>query len=219
MSPAALRPRTMRVEDWRSGFGVVKPDEQEIISVPLWETQDYVSAATTQLTFFNQVPATVFDGNLLLAGQLPSGNFFLIMAIRFCPFPDTTQLADAAGANGASDGALQDIVALTREGIGTLRVGDKDYGTWPLLMLPGGGGAYGGFGNVGTSAAASLQQVQYGSNGVPDPRSVYTLPIPLMIPPQYNFDVQLRWRAVQTLTAGNTRCFVILDGELMRPVQ
>lgn len=217
--PPGLRPRTMRVEDWRSGFGVVKPDEQEIISAPIWERLTYTSAATTQLTFFNRVPLNDFAGNLLLAGQLPAGNYFLVMAVRFVPFPDTTELATAAAAPGTSDGALQDISALVRDGIGTLRVGDKDYGRWPLLMLPGGGGSWGSFGNVGTGAAGEISQVQQGGNGVPDPRAVYTLPIPLMIPPQYNFDVNLRWPAAITLTAGDTAVFMILDGELMRPVQ
>lgn len=210
----------MSVQDWRSGFGVFKPGESEVISQALWERLTYVSAATTQLVFFPRVPANEFAGNLQLAGQLPSNNYFLIMSIRIAPFPDVTETADAATAAGAADGALQDVTALVRQGIAQLRVGDKDYGgPWPLFMLPGGGGGWGSMGNVGTSAAGSASQFQHGLNGAPDPRQVYSLPVPLMIPPLYNFSMQLNWPAALTLVGGNTDIFVILDGEIMRPVQ
>jgi len=210
----------MTVQDWRSGFGTVKPDEKETISQTLWERVTYVSAATTELVFFNRVPANQFAGNLQLAGQLPAGNYFLVMSIRVMPYPNATEGAQAAQVAGNTDGALQDMILLTRQGIGQLRVGDKAYGgPWPLFMLPGAGGAWGLLGNVGTTAAGSIGQVQHGINGVPDPRAAYVLPIPLMIPPQYNFDVTLSWNAAQTLTGGNTDIFVMLDGEMMRPVQ
>ena len=41
---------------------------------------------------------------------------------------------------------------------------------------------------------------------------------PLMIEPQINFNVTMEWAAAQTLT-GNLDVQVMLDGELLRPVQ
>lgn len=210
---------TMGVADWRAGFAIINPGEQEVISSMLYDYQTYTSAATTQLTFFNSLPANRFAGNMQLAGQLPAGNSFLVMAIRLAAIPDVSELATAAGADGDADGALQDINILLRDAIVTLFIGQKDYGSWPALALPGGMGATGEMGNIGTTVAGSNQQFQSGLNGYADPRAVYSLSVPLAIPEQYNFRLVLDFAAAVTLNGGDTQLIGMLDGELMRPSQ
>lgn len=210
---------TMGVEDWRAGYAIKNPGLLEVIGAMLYDYQTYVSGTTTILTFFNTLPADKFSGNMQLAGQLPAGNSFLIGSIRVAPIPDASELATAVGADGQANGALQDINLLMRDCIATLFIGQKDYGSWPAMALPGGMGAYGEFGNIGTTVAGSNQQFQSGVNGAPDPRSVYSLAQPLALPEQYNFRLTLEWTAAVTLFGGNTTIIGMFDGELMRPSQ
>lgn len=217
MPQIPTRPVSMAVQDWRAAFAVTQPAHEQI-SKSLWERLTYTSAATVRLDFFTRVPATRFAGNLVLAGQLPQNNHFLAMAIRVMPFPNVTETAEAAPAAGTADGALQDQVALTRDGIASFRVGDKDYGEWPIYMLPGGGGPWGVMQMTGGAVGATAQ-FQHGTNGAPDPRSVYSLPVPVAIPPLFNFSVTLEWPAAATLVNGDTAMFVMLDGLVARPVQ
>jgi len=206
------------VRDWRRGYGVVDPVDKEVISYSLWDRQSIVSGTTQALTFFG-APQTGQNGNLALAGQLANGTAFLIQAIRMCPLIRVTETAAAAPAAGPADGALQDMFTTVNTGSAVLRVGDKEYGKWPLFMLPAGGGPVGAMSNVGTLTAPASSQFAWATNGVPDPRSVYVLPIPIVIPPQYVFRVQVDWSAILTLVAGNSDLLCILDGELMRPKQ
>lgn len=208
------------VRDWRKGYGVVDPTDKEVISYSLWSRKTFTSASTTSLTFFDASQSGM-DGNLPLSGQLANGTAFLIEAIRFVPAVKPTEAATAATADGAADGALNDVFQIITTGSALLRVGDKEYGRWPLFMLPAAAGLYGGFGNVGTNAAGSASQFSFASNGVPDPRSSFTLPIPIVIPPQYTFSLQVVWEAAITTHAatGNPKVFAIFDGELMRPKQ
>lgn len=212
------RPIRMSVRDWRAGFGVVDPRDKEVISYSIWHRQNYVSAATLALEFF-QVVASGINGNLNLAGQLPAGFHFLIQAIRVAILADTRETAAAAPAAGEVNGPLFDIKELSYDGTALLKVGDKEYGRWPIWMLPAGGGPTGQLAVPGTLTAPAISQLSAATNGVPDPRAVYTLPIPVVIPSQYNFLVRLEWDAAKTLEGGNTAVCVVLDGELMRPKQ
>lgn len=211
--------RRANVSDFRSGFGVVDPTNKEIISWTFWERLTYTSASTVTLTAFAAVPANLEDGNLTGAGQLDQGHSFLAMAFRLAPAPNVTETAAAVPAAGNADGALQDIASLIYNGSYEITVLSKSYGRWPIFMAPAGGGPWGFFGNVGTLTAVASAQYQLGVNGVPDARNVYSLPVPIAIPPQTNFRLKLTFRSAQTLTNGNTPIYAMLDGLLMRPVQ
>lgn len=208
------------VRDWRRGYGVVDPTDKEVISYSLWSRKTFTSANTVTLDFFDSAQSGM-DGNLPLAGQLANGVAFLIQAVRIIPVIRPTETAAAAPADGSADGALNDMFQMISTGSGLLRVGDKEYGRWPLFMLPAAAGLYGGFGNVGTLTAPASSQLQFASNGVPDPRSAFVLPIPIVIPPQFTFRVNVAWEAAITTHAatGNPKIFCVLDGELMRPKQ
>lgn len=215
--------RTTRatVRDWRRGYGVVDPTDKEVISFTLWDRQTFTSASTVNLPFFS-TPQSGQNGNLSLAGQLANGTAFLIQAIRVCPLLRPSELASVATADGAAHGALNDMFNLIWTGSGVLKVGDKEYGKWLLAELPAGAGLTGSMGNVGTSAAGAAAEFQWANNGVPDPRSVYVLPIPIVIPPQYTFRFTIDWAAAITFSAGvgaTAPIVVMFDGELMRPKQ
>lgn len=208
----------MSVRDWRAGFGVVDPRDKEVISYSLWHRQNYVSAATVLLEFF-QVVSSGINGNLNLAGQLPAGYHFLVQAIRVAILADTRETGPVLPAGGEIEGPLFDVKELAYDGTAEFKVGDKQYGRWPIWMLPGGGGPTGLLSVPGTLTAQATAQYSVGLNGPADPRAVFTLPIPVVIPSQYNFTLRLEWDAAKTLVGGNTPICCILDGELMRPKQ
>jgi hypothetical protein len=199
-------------------YGIVDMSNLEMISFAFWEKLTYVSGTTVSLSFFTQQHSDT-TGNLPLAGQLPSGFFFIVQAIRFAPFPKTSITADAVHAVGTMAGALDDMLRLLTTSSVKFTVGAKEYGRWPGWMLPAGGGAYGLMSNFGTLAAGDSQLGQVAVSGVPDPRSVYSLPVPLLIPPQYDFKVIAEWAAALTLAVGDTPIYAILDGTLIRPKQ
>ena len=216
-SPMSLAPQSLT--QLVAQYGVVDMTNLEMISFAFWEKQNYVSGTTTNLTFFTTQHADTL-GNLPLAGQLPSGFFFIVQAIRVCPFPATTITTAAANpAAGTYPGAFNDVLRLLTTGDVAFTIGTKQYGRWPTFMLPAGGGPYGQVFGFSAQAAGNFQSVEVGVNGVPDPRSVYSLPVPLLIPPQYDFKLICTWAAALTLAAGDTPIYAVLDGTLIRPKQ
>ena len=183
---------------------------KEAIGWTWWDTLAYTSAATTALAYFTATRATLNLGNMEIAGQLASPKAFFVRAIRvkinIPPFA-TTAAADA----NIQTGAINDMRLLLEFGVLQLTIGQKVYGQWLLWELPAGGGVV---------SAGVYPIAQYGNNGLQDSRVVYTLSKPLFIAPQINFRVDLLWPAgAQTLVAGNPNIVVLLDGDLIRPVQ
>ena len=213
------RSAKMTVQDWRAGYGVVNPTDKEVITYALWDRKLYTSGTTTQINFFD-VQTDGIAGNLPLAGQLPNGWAFLIQALRFVPALPPFQNADADPNPAAVlTGPLNDMFNLISTGHIRIRIGDKEYGRWPLFMTPGGGGVVGNLGLAGTLTADAAAAATQANNGNPDPRAVYSFPIPIVIPPQYNFRVIAEWPAAVTLAVGDSQIFCVLDGEVMRPQQ
>jgi hypothetical protein len=123
---------------------------------------------------------------------------------------------NTAAATNPETGALDNIAQLMNTGVLTLIVGAKNYSQFPLWALPSAGGAYGtiSVNNILIGGAA----VDYGNGGLPHAKNVYSLTKPLFLAPQINFQVNLFWPAALTLTR-NTNIRVVLDGDLIRPVQ
>lgn len=195
---------------FRKAFGTTM-EQSQIINWIWYDTQLYTSGTTTRLAFFQTLQATRNLGNMEIAGVLAHPKAFIIRAIRvhFKQIPLLSTTAPAANASS-------DIALLTNNGSLALEVGNKNYGIWQPHMLPGGAGVYTELAGAGGEAIDEF--VSYAANGVPDPRAIYTLSQPLMIEPQINFNVTMEWPAAQTLT-GNLNIEVMLDGELLRPVQ
>jgi len=207
--------------DPRRGHAVVNPQQKEKITYALWHRQAFVSAATVQLVYFN-VGVTGVNGNVPPAGQLQSANSFLVQSIRICPQLQPREAAAVAAAAGTIAGPIEDMFQIINTGTATFKVGDKEYGRWPIWMMPAGGGVGAGLLAVGAAeAAGAIQEFSYAVNGSTDPRQVYSLQVPILIPPQYSFSLTLDWAAAITLTGFTTSVFVtsILDGTLIRPAQ
>lgn len=205
--------------DWRQANAVVDPSQGEVIGASLWHRVTYVSSTTTRLTFFDVVPANRRIGNLNIAGQLPAGVSFRIQVIRCVAFVGPQTVEALAAATDPITGTLNDLFSLYTEGVFSLDILNKRYAEYPMYMLPPGAGmAAGAFSAGDTAAGTSL--AQSGSWCEPNPRSVFTLAVPIVIPPQTNFTTVLEWPAgAQTLAGGNTDIAVVLDGQLLRPVQ
>ena len=210
--------RRYSIQDWRRGYGVVDPTNKEVITGMIWQRLSYTSGTTLTLSFFTTIPTVITDGNQESV-TLPNGWTHLVQAIRIIICTPTTETATAVPATGATETALEDIQKLTYKGVAEIFVGSKSYGRWPITTLPAGCGPTGGLAAQGTAAATNASQYGFATNGIPDIRAVYSLGIPFVIPPLYNYRVQLTWSAAQTLQAGNTDIIVGLDGETMRPRQ
>jgi hypothetical protein len=192
----------------RSKYGTLLAQSQTISWI-WYDKLLYTSAATTLLTFFNGVRATLDLGNMVVAGALQGMQAFVVKAVRVYFDREQTEVA-------ALPGAANDISRLINNGILTFNVGQKGYGTWPLHCLPGGGGVVAATGGAGAEATNQFQT--NATNGVADPRCVYALEHPLLIEPQISFAAQIQWPAAQTLSS-NVNITVMLDGSLIRPVQ
>jgi hypothetical protein len=193
---------------FRQQYGT-RLDQSQVINWVWYDTLLYTSAATTQLTYFNAIRATRDIGNMEVAGVLAHPKAFIVRAIRVSVERVPTQ-------NTILPIAATDIALLIYNGFATFEIGNKNYGVWPLKALPAGGGPWSAMAAGGAEAATEV--FAHATNGVPDPRAIYTLSQPLLIDPQINFQFQLGWAAAQTLS-GNVNIKVMLDGELMRPVQ
>jgi hypothetical protein len=188
---------------------------KERIDAALWDSLLYTSTATTQLIFFNNTRATIDLSNMRVSGQLPAPESFLVRAIRvyFKNRPEST--ATAAGGAVQPD-SLNDIQLLIATGVLTFNIGQKDYGIYPLSLLPAGGGPSGNLAvdNVLIAGGAA----SFGQNGVPDSRALFALCYPVLINSQINFNCTLTWPAAVTLIR-NVNIEVTLDGDLIRAIQ
>lgn len=177
----------------------------ESIGWKWWDTQTYVSGTTTNLPQWFNLRATPDLSNMEVAFQLAAPKAFLVRAIRF--FVKSRPTIVTSGATFVTN-AFDDVAQLINTGVWTLTVGNKQYNMEPLWCLTAGGGAVG-----------SLSTGAYAQNGVSDPRAVNTLSKPLFIGPQINFAGVVTWPTALTLASGNLTISILLDGDLLRPVQ
>lgn len=114
---------------------VTLKNTSQAIYQPLYDYQVKEAGATSQQSFF-QVPIgqagkTEADTNMQLAGQLPSGNMFLIKGIQVELYPAAT-LTGAALSEFAND-----VQKFYNSGVLVLSIGNKDFCTQaPLNKFP-----------------------------------------------------------------------------------
>jgi hypothetical protein len=185
-----------------ANHAVTVPNASEWVDKVLWDTQQYAAAGQVTLDFFQGLPASLPAGNLTQAGTI-GNNIFIIRSIGV--FARGT----ATGAAGVGLG----IAVLASQGVLRLSIGAKDYGVWPIHLLPVGGGVS-GFASDNTG----LIPYETTNIGLPDPRAGYNLTRPLLIPPNLNFRVRLEWAAAIAITNA-TNLVVCLKGEMGRFVQ
>lgn len=191
----------------------------ESIGWKWWDTQTYTSGTTTSLVQFFNVRATPDLSNMEVAFQLAAPKAFLIRAIRFYVKQRPTVVTPITSTTGSpATGALDNISQLVNTGVFQFTVGNKVYNQEPLWCLTAGAGAT-GFMALAIQGGVAGGQIDFGQNGIADPRAVNTLSKPLFIGPQINFTARIDWPAALTLAGGNTTICILLDGDLLRPVQ
>jgi len=190
-------------------------NQLEKIGWKWWDTQTYISGTTTSLPQWFNVRATPDLGNMEVAFQLAAPKAFLVRAIRMYYKVRPLAVTPATVNGNPAVGAFDDVAQLINGGTMNLTIGQKLYDMEPTWVLTAGGGVTGFFAVTGTAAASA----SYAQNGISDPRAVNTLSVPIFIPPQMNFTAVITWPAALTLSGGNTAIQLLLDGDLVRPVQ
>lgn len=198
-------------QEW-SSYVTQSPVGLEIIPAVLFDTLTYTDNATRQMIFFNQSNVAASISNLKQPGMLPNPQSFLIQNIRIF-FRTSLESADQGAAGASTPSAINDIILLANTGICTLHIGTKNYGPWPLWMLPAATFVKGIFGVAGAEAADQFNA--YGQLDGP----LYPLFPNLMIAPLQNFDITLDWPQAAVDLSADKVIEVLLDGQLARAVQ
>jgi hypothetical protein len=213
-------------------FATTQWDNWEFITQSLYDSASYAAAGQPSLTFFLTPQGagvgfgggtkTLSDTNIVLAGQLPSGNMFVISSIEV-EFQPTTPTVTAAmpAVFGAQAVAAQinDAYIFWRSGNLTLRILAKDYSQEaPLMKFPSQSdfSVQAALCDATTLAVTSQSRIGFGSAyGAP-----YLLsPNNLLIPETTNFKVTLSWPEGNQAITNPARVFVRLGGMLARQAQ
>lgn len=201
-------------DEWAQ-YSTQQAAEFEIVHRPLWDTQTFVDATTLSLNFFATGQANQGLGNEVF----PLKNSFLCAAIGVY-FKDGAQDDNLAASGSAFASRFNDHVLITNTGVLNITIGQKLYGPFPLWKLIPGAGVWGIISSAGspTSATASVNAANYSQLGMPDPRAMYKLAIPLVIPATTNVALQMNWAATVDITGNSTIC-LCLEGKEARPIQ
>lgn len=178
------------------------PNAGEWIDQVFWHSRLYPALGTGSLDFFTVTDPSLFVTNMEAPGQMAGDKEFLVRAIG-------VEIFQNAALVPATDPA--DFDSLSDLGVARLYIGNKDYSEWPVYLLTAGGGVAG----YQTNPAAAAALV---NNGVADPRAVYSLAKPLLIPRQLNFKVRVEWPTAPALTTA-LYVRVSLRGEITRQIQ
>lgn len=193
---------------------------RDIITQPLYDTQQYPAAGTSSPLAFFQVPkgqgTTLFgtgpknltDTNMRTAGSLPSPWTFEIFTVQIFALSNEANPQDALT-------MFSDIASVLNAGNLVLNIGSKQFLEIPIIHTPGGAGIDGVASQAGAVAATQIESVH---SGVADPKAVFVLSRTITLLENENFDVQLTVPNAPTPTAAvNLRCY--LGGELTRSIQ
>jgi len=167
----------------------------ETISWVWYHGQDLGTSAGTK-TFFqtNKSAATngLADTNMVLSGQFPSAEKFVLKKISVVPSPNEDP---------------DDILAALSEAVLQLNIDGKPYLEIPVVEAVKGAGGAASAALYGQASATEIDRYSPGGNG-------YELGIPITIMGGVSFDVKIKF-----VNAPSTSCFVYvcLHGERTRP--
>lgn len=215
-----------------STFATTQWNNWEFVNQTLYDSNAYAAAGVASLLFF-QVPQgagvgfgggakSASDTNMVLNGQLPSGNMFVAtqIEIEFQPTTPTVaaQMPAAFGAQAIAQ-IINDAYIFWRSGNLALRILQKDYlNEAPLMRMPSQAdfSLQAAFADVSTTGAGFQSRAAFASAYGP----VYQFaPNNLLIPETTNFKVTLAWpEGVQAIT-NPARIFVRLGGMQARQAQ
>ena len=221
---------------------VTNPSQSEIIRQRFYDYQLYATAGTSQLTFFSApvgqgvttalgatagTPKTLWDTNLELGNQLPSGKAFMIESIEVLFFPGSVATSNTytiaspslfnATAAAAVSAQLADVNSFYQSGMLELNILSKNYlRETPMLAFPPKA-------NFNLDAALASNSATTAEVGVVNMRAVgrpYYIDPTIALQPAVNFEVVIKFpAAVATPSGFNARVGVILDGYFMRASQ
>ena len=156
----------------------------EVVPSVLYSVKSYVSHTSQVLTFFDFVRGSRPDlTNMQQPNMLPNPESFLIQNIRIFNWGNVNSADSGIGDCGEIDSQFNEWVELVKRGILELKIGNKQYGPWPLWMLPANSFVKGGF-STGSDLLADYGQVD---------GALYPLIPNLMIAPLQQFTVTLSW--------------------------
>lgn len=179
----------------------------EAVRESIYDTQTYAGAGQSVLTFFQnpigQSGKTRDDTNMETGGALPSPQYFLIESIELLFFPAGVPSTDGGD-------MIDDMNSFIQNGNAILNIGSKDYlREAPLGRFPPKTRLSVDIGGITTAAYAS-------ATGRP-----YMLTAPLLLIPNQNFSLQLKWDGgAVAMPSGNPGTVVaVLDGLKYRESQ
>lgn len=172
--------------------------QPEALPWVLYDSQTYVSAATTALTFFQSPNADPSLSNMQSGGQLVDPIYFQLFAIYLDVLGRPQELTAAPP---TAVGLLDDIAQLmvTGRGIWQFSLQDKIMGPFPVSFLHGSGYAKGIASQSESSAAApSANRFEAGMAG--DPFTTFYFNGSVIIKPKVGWNIKLSWPAALALT-------------------
>lgn len=224
-------------------YRVTNPDQSEVVRQRLYDYNLYPAAGATQINFFSQQigtgittaqgaavgsTKTVWDTNMSLANQLPSGAAYIVETIEVVFVPGSSSSANtfipALAANfdaTAADAAVanfNDLNLFYESGLLEFNILQKTYlRETPLRAFPPKTGLGGAAAVTSNGAATGITSI----NAVTLQGRPYDLRDAMItLQPAVNFEVVLRWPAlVPTPSTLNGRVGVILDGYFLRASQ
>lgn len=197
-------------------FDVNRRGEYEGIRQSFYDFQTYPSAGSVLLTFF-QVPIgqsgkTLNDTNMRSAGQLPQPQNFLVESIEIHFFPGVA--TSVVGGSAAASVFSDEVYDVGKAGNLEFFIGSKDYlQEAPLLRFPPKTKL-----QVNPAVATTVTTSQLIIDYAAWVGRPYYLDPPILLVPNQNFDVKLRFNSAVAVSA-DARIGVVLDGILYRQSQ
>lgn len=195
------------------------PGAVEVIRQDTYDTLTYAQTGQSELLFFQtpkgQGGKTIQETNLEAAGQFPAGKSFLVEVIELLVLPELSPGLSAGDAN--VNEFANTVYEILRAGSLELFISSKAYlNSAPLMKFPSSVGMHLEAAVSTTVTTTSMQQVFAQGSGEPYDLS----PSPLMIIPNTNFNVSLKWPTLIPLPTGVTAKIVCtLRGVQYRFVQ
>ena len=181
----------------------------QAIPYVLFDTQTYVSGATIDLPFFQEVQADQTRSNLTSGAQLPIDEWLEIEWMFISPIVPATN-TDAIGASWR----IMDALMWTGRPTHTLTIQNKDYGILPASFFQSEGGISGYGYNQASVATTVLEYANWGPQG-----AGYWVGGQIVLPPQAGFNTRMRWNAPVAIPGGgNIDIRVSYLGTLHRPI-
>jgi hypothetical protein len=205
-------------------YNITIPEIYEGLTQSLYDFQSYAAAGATQFTFFQlpigQSSKTADDTNMVLAGQIPAQQIFLIQSCEVPFYPTVPAVtADNPAAFGAQAVAniVNDVYKVYHAGNFLLTIGSKTYlQEAPIGRLPPKTHFQlnAALSDTSTIAADKQSRIAFAyAAGRP-----YMLAAPLKLAPQISFSVTLNFATAVSVT-NPARVGVILDGVMYRQAQ